>query len=223
MAKPLDADVKRVLNRAVPAISKRARVKIQIEFKRIKNKMLEEFDNHQVTKEIEAGPQASNSSGLLGGYGNLFSFIGFPRGMRPLDRVRMALQATQMEQMSIVRKRLNFETTEPTKEELFDMTKISDFRDEFEGGRSWLDGIETGISGLGFYLYDLDKAPIKGSLSGPAIQLGGGKASGKAFGGGDTGGATGPQRNRFTRAKYIRLILGNFKKSIMALSKRTLS
>jgi hypothetical protein len=46
--------------------------------------MIEEFQNHPVTREISAGENASNSSGLLGGYGNLFSFIGFDQGSDPI-------------------------------------------------------------------------------------------------------------------------------------------
>ena len=38
-------------------------------------RLVDEFVNHPVTKEIEGGVTASNQSGTLGGYGNLFSFI----------------------------------------------------------------------------------------------------------------------------------------------------
>ena len=45
----------------------------------IKARMIEEFIDHPVSQEIAAGAGATNSSGTLtGGYGNLFTFIGFP-------------------------------------------------------------------------------------------------------------------------------------------------
>ena len=43
----------------------------------LQEQMVEEFRSHPVTSELNDGPNASNTSGLLGGYGNLFSFIGF--------------------------------------------------------------------------------------------------------------------------------------------------
>jgi hypothetical protein len=42
-----------------------------------KARLLQDLNNHPVTKEIESGETASNVSGTLGGKGNLFSFIGF--------------------------------------------------------------------------------------------------------------------------------------------------
>ena len=47
--------------------------------------LVREFQIHPITVELDAGPRASNTSGTLGGYGNLFSFIGFSSGDRPTD------------------------------------------------------------------------------------------------------------------------------------------
>ena len=41
--------------------------------KQARKEFLKEFDDHPITNEIEAGPDSSNSSGTLNGYGNLFS------------------------------------------------------------------------------------------------------------------------------------------------------
>ena len=194
----------------------------QAEFEIIKNRMIKDFENHKVTQEIEAGPSASNSSGTLGGYGNLWSFIGFPDSYSPLSEIRARLEDTEIRDFGFRRGQLNLVTTEPSREELFAMTKMSDFRDDLEGGRSWLDGIETGLSGLGLYLYSETKDFGDKSRSGAAIQLKGGKKSEKAFGGGDTGGATGPQRSRYTRTSYISSILKDFKKSIISLNRRVI-
>ena len=53
-----------------------------------KSNLLSEFNSHAVTKEIDAGASSSNVSGTLGGYGNLFSFIGFLDGSNPTQAVR---------------------------------------------------------------------------------------------------------------------------------------
>ncbi|MCX5658064.1 MAG: hypothetical protein NTZ48_07615, partial [Candidatus Omnitrophica bacterium] len=41
-----------------------------------KTSMMDEFDESLITQEIQAGPRAENISDTLGGYGNLYSFIG---------------------------------------------------------------------------------------------------------------------------------------------------
>ena len=187
-------------------------------FEVLKSNMIRDFDSHPVTQEIESGPNSSNTSGTLSGYGNLFTFIGFPSGYDPISPIRERLMDSRLTKLNIKRGVISFLTTEPTREELFAMTKFSNFRNDFEGSRSWLDGIETGISGLGFYLYRSGQ-DIAGSRSGPAIQLRGGKKSGSAFGGGDTGGAASPQRTRYTRTSYISSILKQFKNEILKLNR----
>ena len=47
---------------------------------------------HPVTQEIESGPNGYNQSGTLGGYGNLFSYIGFEEGMSPTEPLRRVLK-----------------------------------------------------------------------------------------------------------------------------------
>ena len=59
-----------------------------------KSILIQEFNNHEVTKEIAAGPKASNTSGTLGGYGNLFSFIGFEANSDPITPVKEILNET---------------------------------------------------------------------------------------------------------------------------------
>ena len=61
---------------------KRAEMKLQ----NAKNIMINEFESHPVSVEIAGGSGASNSSRTLGGYGNLFTFIGFPAGARPIAK-----------------------------------------------------------------------------------------------------------------------------------------
>jgi len=127
--------------------------------------MIEEFQNHPVTKEISAGENASNSSGLLGGYGNLFSFIGFDQGSDPIGsldsifkrKIDFVLKSTNDRGgFSII---INY----PSQQSLEASAQV-----KWMGGRSWIDGIEKGISGLDSFLY-MD-AGIKNSRSGSGIQ-----------------------------------------------------
>lgn len=187
------------------------------EFEAIKQQMIDEFENHLITREIEAGESSSNISGTLSGYGNLFTFIGFQEGDNPLSEVRRRLEATTIRKTSYRGGKWEFITTEPTKEELFAMTPLP-----WASGRSWMDGIETGLSGLGYYLYIRGK-DLKGSRSGPAIQLKGGKKSDSAFGGESTGGAIKNQRSRYKRTSYMSKILRNFNAKALALTKRTIA
>lgn len=218
----LPRDVVDSINAQLPKeIGKRVEAMVVKKFNKIKADMLREFDTHPVTVEIERGPGAANSSSTLGGYGNLFTFIGFPEGHDPISPIRERLKEVVVRKAGYSRGVFNFITNEPTREELFSMTKISSFRSDFEGGRSWLDGIETGLSGLGYYLYRKDK-DFKESRSGPAIQLGGGKKSESAKGGGSTGGAISGQRSRYERVSYMSGILKRFNKSINRLRSSTL-
>jgi hypothetical protein len=216
----LPADVRRSIQSQTNKQIGPAVLKILLkEFEIIKQRMINDFNNHPVTAEIEDGENANNSSKTLNGYGNLFTFIGFPSGYDPIEPIRSRLEETRIIKQKVSRGVIDFITTEPTRDELFSMTKFSNFRSDFEGSRSWLDGIETGISGLGFYLYMQGKN-IEKSRSGPAIQIKGGKNDEKAFGGGSTGGAIANQRTRFTRTSYISSILKDFRRSVTALNGR---
>ncbi len=215
-------DVKRSLNSQLPReVGRRFESITRGEFEKIKAKMILNFESHSITREIEAGVNASNTSGTLGGYGNLFSFIGFPSGHDPIEPIRERLYATTIRKIRFSNGVMEFVTTEPTREELFSMSKFSDFRDEFVGSRSWIDGIETGISGLGSYLYEASRSIAK-SRSGKAIQLKGGKKSESAFGKSTTGGAIQLQRSRYKRVSYMSGILREFRESVFRLRKVTI-
>lgn len=143
----------------IPLIAKKIREEQQ--------QMVELFEDHPVSQEIWAGNSADNSTGLLGGYGNLFSFIGFDEGSDPISPISFILRR----KISFVLKRTNdhggYVVTMgiPSKEELESVAKVG-----WLGGRSWLDGIENGLAGLNRYLYDEDYG-FPQSLSGTAIQV----------------------------------------------------
>ncbi len=118
-----------------------------------KRLLIQEFDAHPVTKEIDGGPTSPNSSGTLGGYGNLFSFIGFPFSSRPTQRVRDLLRTIKTGNVEKTRSsaasvNVEIKINMPTKEDFAVATPLP-----FESGRSWLYGIETGISGFGNYFF----------------------------------------------------------------------
>ena len=58
-------------------------------FSIIKRNLINEFESHPVTVEISGGVNAKNSSGTLGGKGNLFRFIGFEAGSDPISPISL--------------------------------------------------------------------------------------------------------------------------------------
>jgi hypothetical protein len=128
-----------------------------------KETLIREFNEHPVTKEIESGPDAANSSGTLGGKGNLFSFIGFDDTDTPTQPVKKLL--SEIELGSLKRNSgknvFEFNVKIPSNEEFESATKMP-----WESGRSWLFDVERAISGLGNYLY----GKFKNSRSGTGVE-----------------------------------------------------
>lgn len=127
--------------------SKAFQQRIITSFNKIKREMIAEFKNHPVTVEIKAGPYAENSSGTLGGYGNLFSFIGFDEGDSPTDNIEGLLNLTRIEYNRETKDGFIMTIYLPSKQEIFSETPMP-----WASGRSWAEGIERGISGFGQYL-----------------------------------------------------------------------
>lgn len=139
-------------------IQKRGRVA----FQRIKNQMIADFLNHPVTIEIKQGAGAQNISGTLGGATSLYSFIGFDESLGdPTQQIENILQETNFEFATIKGKSIEFSIYIPDPKDVFDATPMP-----WASGRSWAKGIETGISGLGYYL----KVERNNSRSGLGIQ-----------------------------------------------------
>ena len=158
----LPRDVQSIIDAQTPKLLRVPFEKtVQEKFETLKNQMINEFLNHPISQEISEGPQASNSSGSLGGYGNLFSFIGFEEDDEPLKPILEKLQETNFKYSGEVASGVKFSILLPTAKEIFEVTPMP-----WASGRSWAKGIETGISGLGFYL----KLKTKNSRSGEGIQ-----------------------------------------------------
>ena len=117
-------------------------------FESEKKRMVQEFLGLPVTKELLAGPQARNISGTLGGYGNLFTFIGFESGSDPISPIVSLLEKTQ-----IIFTGLNSRGTTkirvemPSAKDIFSVTPLP-----WATGISWARSIEVGMSGLGQYM-----------------------------------------------------------------------
>jgi hypothetical protein len=167
------------------------------EFEKIKSKYLLEFEQHPITVEILAGMQdinASNSSGTLGGLTNLYSFIGFDKGTDPISPIRALLEKSNYR---ILNSTLGAESTVifdiPTPKDIFDVTPMP-----WATGRSWARGIETGISGLGYYI-----KKMRNSRSGLGVQ------------------SQKPVRSgaRFQNTKYISDLINRFNNDLKNLDK----
>lgn len=151
------------LKRQTPKI---ARVQVQKQgkaaFQKIKNRMIAEFLNHPVTVEIKQGINAQNISGTLDGATNLFSFIGFDANATdPTKAIENILQQTRFEFAVAKVNSVDFSIYIPDPKDVFDVSPMP-----WAPGRSWAKGIESGISGLGYYL----KVSRDSSRSGLGIQ-----------------------------------------------------
>ncbi len=157
--------------------------------------MVEEFQSHPVTLEISSGPNSSNSSGLLGGYGNLFSFIGFSSSDSPIETVTAILNKKII--TSVKRRDNNggyiITLIMPNKQEIYAASPIP-----WLAGRSWIDGIERGLSGLGQYLYS--SSGFNDSRSDTGIQVSN-RSSGV----------------KFKNTPYLSRIIDNFKKKLIKI------
>jgi hypothetical protein len=143
-----------------PQLIEVAFMKAQETFMGHKEEMLEEFDKHSVTVEILEGMEdpstSSNPSNTLGGRGNLFTYIGFPRGTDPITPIRQRL----MDDTDIRKTSLGAKYTRDLAIYQFPVSFPSEAELENEapmpfqnGGRSWVRGIEKGIPGLNYYIY----------------------------------------------------------------------
>jgi hypothetical protein len=116
-------------------------------FTKNKNNFLNEFDNHIITKELEAGPGGNNISNTLGGKGNLFSFIGFLKSQNPIEELRSILEQNFSFKKSKMGNKLKYIINFPDLEKVKKATPMP-----WENGNSWVVSIERGISGLSYYL-----------------------------------------------------------------------
>jgi hypothetical protein len=163
---------KKIQNEPNRKLLNEARSRVERKVFVAQERMIDTFENHEVTKEIEAGANnpetASNTSGTLSGYGNLFSYIGFNVGESPTSGLRKILET----RFPIVSKGL-LARGPGYGDYLFEIRAPSLLALEMEApmpwanGDSWARGIENGISGIGQYL----AIAVAASRSGGGIQV----------------------------------------------------
>ena len=149
---------------ATAKFARAAQMQAKVRFNKAKAELMQDFLNDAVTNEIRGGNAVSNSSGTLGGYGNLFSYIGFYEDFDAIAPVQQYLKqfAFNATVSNAGRGVLTLKVKWPSIKEIEAITPMP-----WEEGNSWVTGIERGISGFGHYMYNL--AAGKGR-SGAAIQ-----------------------------------------------------
>lgn len=137
-----------------------------------KKELEQTFLNHPVSKEIKEGDGKidHNITGTLGGKGNLFSFIGFYAGSDPVGDLISIIKEYIFLLSSKPKVRKNKSKYTATFSYTYNYPTLRDIQNDtpmpWESGRSWVAGIERGISGLGNYL----RGRFEQSRSGGAIQ-----------------------------------------------------
>lgn len=185
----------------------------------LKAQMLQDFDNHIVTQEIEEGPEANNISETLEGLspdhgGNLFSFIGFHKSDKPLEKIREVLY----ELTKIKTNNANSISSKFTRfakgggvEFAFDVqypdiqefAKDTPYPDQWSAG-SWILDLEKGIQGLSYYIYDPEFEKYEQSRSTTALEAKDPNGNLIVIRDNDTS----------TPIRYLSEILENFKKNL---------
>lgn len=169
-------------------------------FKDVKQQMIKDFLEHPITQEILGGPSASNISGTLDGVTNLFAFIGFDKD-DPLDPIQNILEV--LERMTIrdvgpTRGGRTYKIDMPAPEDIWKVTPVP----WVTGTRSWAQGMETGLSGIGFFAFA--EVELNDSRSGVGFQRK--KRVRKGV--------------RFKNKKYISALLKEYEKRFRALGGR---
>jgi hypothetical protein len=126
-----------------------------------KNKLLKDFDNHDVTKEIRSGP--GNPSSKFLDVGNLFSFIGFryDKQDEPILKIREILsEQTLLVKIPKSRKLgrswvlTKFKVETPLLEDIWDVTEYPKGTGNIDRSGSWAKDLERrGIDGFEYYVF----------------------------------------------------------------------
>jgi hypothetical protein len=200
----INAVLRKKMQNAAVKVIKNKNKDIEKTAQKIKQEMIAEFLRHPVTRELLEKNTAQNYSQTLVGYGNLYSFIGFNYPEDPTIPILDLLNATRID-LRLSGNNLFLYIKIPTPEDIWAVTPMP-----WADGRSWAKGIESGISGLNFYL-SVQKAGVKAlrafedSRSGTAIQSSK-KVSPSA---------------RYNPTQYISTLLKKYKTKFSSLGKKS--
>lgn len=164
------------IDRQAPeAIYRKVKPLMQQEFDKRKRETMQALDEHEVSRELEEGPDATQSSFVdtIKG-GNLYSLLGFKAGEEPVEAVREALDETLRLNISQTTREVRHDTivfkTPVRFLSLADLHKRIAAKLPLEWtSRSFTDLLERGITGFPRYLFDRERE-FKTSRSGPAIE-----------------------------------------------------
>lgn len=112
-----------------------------------KNQLLEKYNTHPITRELEAGPGSENISGTLGGYGDLFSFIGFRGSAKPTEKLRELLETINVLEPKYVNNKWVFIIPVPDRKAIILATPFP-----WQQGAGWAIEVEKGIPGFNKFL-----------------------------------------------------------------------
>ena len=128
--------------------------------------LLQEIDEHEVTQSLENGTKSS----ALGYQANIFEFLGFNRGDKPVEVLRSAYsnfihlkRVPLKKKVSATKINYDFTVSYPSLTEIYAQTPLP-----WGGGRSWVRAIEKG--GVSNFNFTLANSRFQTSRSGTAIQ-----------------------------------------------------
>jgi hypothetical protein len=109
-------------------------------FQRCKDAMLKDFNDHPITEELKAGPEAENISNTLDGReGNLFSYLGFYFTDEPTKNLEMLLNNVSMRKSTRRGTTVYYTVAYPDKNDIEPLTRM-----DWGGGTSWAYAVENG-------------------------------------------------------------------------------
>ena len=188
MADTFEIDLKRAIS-SNKEYQAEVRAIVKEQFEERKTQLIENFDSHPITQEI-SNPNSANISNTLGGYRNLYGFLGFEEDNPTLPVKEILSEKTKVNAVSIRKEEVTLKFTVPDLED-FDSVAALEW-----DTKNWVKGMEKGISGFQNFM-----AKAAGR-SGKGIQI---KGKVKPF----TGGA-----NRFQNTKYMTDLINKFKSSL---------
>lgn len=159
--------IKAIVSKNAPRLFKKDFFEIvQPRFEKIKDDMLKEFLDHPVTREILAGPESDNISGTLGGVTNLFAFIGFDKDdpFKPIQDILSVFLKINIRDIGPAERGRTYRINFPSSEDIWAVTPVP----WASGERSWAQGIEQGLSGLGYFAFA--EVELNNSRSGVGFQ-----------------------------------------------------